>query len=382
MSTNERKREESQPSTSSSHPNNTLSYQAFISDLAKVSPLQSLDSLVLEDDFTIDGLTIISEFALFLTILRIPGPCGLFSDDGDLLGVGAHFTVFKQSIFAWAEFAPDNPSPQNSMQAAAVKKPNFLLDADKRLDLSDSRGSSRQVRSMMLEITALCHPRLRGHPNIVELLAWGSSPTNWHDVPFIALELADMDLATLLQNENVVSPSEKLDLVQDIACGLDAIHEIGLVHGDLKPANVLIFGEPEGWVAKLADFGGAANVGKDGFWEGGGTVGWRAPEVRELYESGKALDLSVLDRVDNYSFGLLLWSIFLREKAGAPHDESNIYAERIALADLHANRENVPAFLTDILKNSFSLLLKLDPHLRNDKVESLLDDRIQKQNDQ
>lgn len=381
MSTNEKRREESQPSTSSSHPNITLSYQAFISDLAKISPLQTLDSLVLEDDFTIDGPTLISEFAIFLTILRVPGPCGFFSD-ADLLGAGAHFTVFKQSIVAWAKFAPDDPSLQNSVQTAAVKKPNFLLDADRRLDLSDYRSSSRQVRSMMLGITALCHPRLRGHANIVELLAWGSSPTDWHDVPFIALEVADMDLAILLQDENNVSLIEKLDLVQDIACGLDAIHEIGLVHGDVKPANVLIFGERKGWVAKLADFGAAANVGKDRFWEGGGTVGWRAPEVQELYESGKALDLSVLDRADNYSFELLLWSIFLRKKAGAPHDESDIDAERIALADLYANRENVPAVLTDVLRISFSSLLKIDPRLRNDKVELLLDDRMQERNDQ
>ena len=381
MSTNGKRREESQPSAPSSHHSTTLSYQAFISDLEKISPLRTLDSLVLEDDFTIDGPTIISELALFLTILRVPGPCNFFSA-ADLLGEGAHFAVSKESIIACAEFTPDDPSPQNSVQVAAVKKPKFLLDADSRLDLSDSLSSSRQVRSIMLEITALCHPRLWGHPNIVDLLAWGSSPGDWHNVPFIALEVADMDLAVLLQNEKVISPVEKLDLVQDVACGLDAIHEIGLVHGDLKPANVLIFGKPDAWVAKLADFGGAANVSKDGFWEGGGTVGWRAPEVSEFYGSGKALDMSVLDRADNYSFGLLLWSIFLREKAGAPHDESDTDVERMALEDLHANRETVPGFLTDILKNSFSSLLKLDPRLRNDKTESLLDNRIQEQNDQ
>ena len=51
---------------------------------------------------------------------------------------------------------------------------------------------------MMLEITALCHPQLRGHPNLVKLLAWGLTRNSWHIVPFVALEVAEMDLAALL----------------------------------------------------------------------------------------------------------------------------------------------------------------------------------------
>ena len=333
---------------------------------------------MLEHDFHIDGPTIISEFALLLTSLQVPGPSNLFRDS-NLLGVGAHFTVFKQDIFAFANFQANDPARQNSYQAAAVKMPNFMLDAEQKLDLSDFKNS-RQVSSMMLEITALCHPSLRKHPNLVNLLAWGSSTLDWQEVPFIALEIANMDLASFLRNRNEVSINEKHYLARNIACGLDAIHEVGLVHGDLKPENVLIFGEPGHWIAKLADFGGAANIGKDGYWEGGGTIGWRAPEVRELYESGKPLDLSVVDRVDNYSFGLLLWSIFLKEKVRAPHDETELNVERIALEDLHDNCENVPASLTIVLRNSFSSLLNLDPRVRNNKIEPLLGDGGQEHN--
>lgn len=361
---------------SSPHPD-TLSYQAFFSDLVKNSHFCTLDSR-LENDFHIDGPTIISEFALLLTSLQVPGPCDLFSDSS-LLGVGAHFTVFKQDICAFANFQANDPARQNSYEAAAVKMPNFMLDTEQKLDLSDSKNS-RQVRSMMLEITALCHPSLRKHPNLVNLLAWGSSTLNWQEVPFIALEIANMDLASFLRNRNEVSINERHYLARNIACGLDAIHEVGLVHGDLKPENVLIFGEPGHWIAKLADFGGAANIRKDGYWEGGGTIGWRAPEVRELYESGKPLDLSVVDRVDNYSFGLLLWSIFLKENVRAPHDETELNVERIALEDLHDNCENVPASLTIVLRNSFSSLLNLDPRLRNDKIEPLLGNGGQEHN--
>ena len=118
--------------------------------------------------------------------------------DASPLGVGAHFTVSKQSICAAAEFTPENPSPQDITQLVAIKRPKFLLDANHRLDLSDSGSSSRQVRSMMLEITALCHPQLRGHPNLVKLLAWGLTRNSWHIVTFVALEVAEMDLAALL----------------------------------------------------------------------------------------------------------------------------------------------------------------------------------------
>lgn len=357
--------------TSGSSPLDTLSYKAFVSDLAKKnSPLWTLDSLVSGNDFHLNVSTIISEFALLLTSLRVPGPSDFISN-GNLLGVGAHFTVLEQDIIALANFQDQDSAFQNNYQTVAVKMPNFLLDSEQKLDLSDSKNS-RQVRSMLLEITALCHPRLRMHPNLVNLLAWGTNTSDWHEVPFIALEIADTDLASLLRNRKDVSIIEKYCLTLDIACGLDAIHEVELVHGDLKPENVLIFCEPGHWVAKLADFGGAANIGKDGFWEGGGTVGWRAPEVRDLYESGKALDLSILNRVDSYSFGLLLWSVFLKERVRAPHDETNVDVEQIALADLYDNCKNMPTSLTITLRNSFSSLLKLDPRLRSNKTAPLL----------
>ena len=200
-------------------------------------------------------------------------------------------------------------------------------------------------------------------------------------MPFIALEVAEMDLAALLCGDNALAPFEKLDLVQDVACGLDAIHDVGLFHGDLKPANVLIFVKNQHWVAKLADFGGAANLRKDSFWEGGGTLGWRAPEVRELYESGKPLDLSVLDRADNYSFGLLLWSVFFREEADSPNDERETNVVEVAVADLRGHTQHMPAQLSDTLEHAFTSLLKTNPCLREKKLEVLLDDRIQQRND-
>lgn len=351
-----------------------LSYGVFISDLsASVPLLRTLDSVNSDDIFNIDTPTLLSEFALLLSTLRVPGPSDLFPDKG-LLGSGAHFTVFKQEIPAFGNSQYARAALQNNIIMLAVKQPNFMLDSQQKLDLSEPKFF-RQVRSMILEITALCHPRLRGHPNVVNLLGWGISTLNWHKVPFIGLELANTDLSSFLRNWTDVSLAVKHYISLDIACAVDAIHEVGLVHGDLKPENVLMFHESDHWVAKLADFGGAANVGKDGVWEGRGTVGWRAPELRMLFEYGTRLDRSVLDRIDVYSYGLMLWSIFLKEGGVVPHDENDDKAEYIALMDLQNSCPNLPASLRITLKDAFTSLLNPNPHFRRHKVTGLLNDR-------
>ena len=364
-----------QPSEVAVGISSDLSYQSFVSKLDSTSSLRIIDSLLLQDQSALDGATIISEFALLLTMLRVAGP-GIHLGIITPLGVGAHFTVFQADIAVLVQFTPENPTPQDSIQTAAIKKPNFLLDSSCQLDLSDTRTSSRHIRSILLEITALCHPQLRQHPNIVTMLGWGTHPDDWHAIPYIALELANMDLVALLQGEAKISPTAKLALMHGVASGLDAIHRVGLIHGDLKPANVLIFEAPDGWCAKLADFGGSAILGRDESVEFGGTLGWRAPEIRDLHEYGRALDFSVLDRADNFSYGLLLWSTFLRERAVPPLEESNIDVERTALEDLDVQSVGIPATLIDLLRKMFSSLLKFDPHSRAAGIEGLMNEEI------
>lgn len=127
------------------------------------------------------------------------------------------------------------------------------------------------------------------------------------------MELAFSDLQQLVSRPGwaeAPTPTSYL-LCFDIANGLDAIHESKLVHGDLKPTNVLIFptrtNRP---MAKLADFGlsvddlESSNLGGAGL---GGTPGWQAPEVVE----DRALTVEKLFKADNYSFGLLVWYIML-----------------------------------------------------------------------
>ena len=75
--------------------------------------------------------------------------------------------------------------------------------------------------------------------------------------PFLVLELMEgMDLATRIKTRGPLELTEAIDVVGQIAAGLDVAHRAGVVHRDLKPDNVFLCPRPDGRVvAKILDFG-------------------------------------------------------------------------------------------------------------------------------
>jgi serine/threonine protein kinase len=178
-----------------------------------------------------------------------------------------------------------------------------------------TREKQARLGAVVLELRALSHQPLRNHRNIVKLLAVGWE-TDWADPtrkwPVLVQEFAYGALDDVLRSESDSLPYQhRLAMSPGISEGLLALQACGILHGDLKPANVLMYpvaqpGDSDcRWIPKLADFGGSALDIAEGAT---GrlpmrSVPWQAPEWAEY------LSRDGLLRTDLCSLGLTIWSI-------------------------------------------------------------------------
>src|SRR5829696_8844406 len=143
------------------------------------------------------------------------------------------------------------------------------------------------------------------HPSIIPIYESGEGG----GLLYIAMRYVDgPDLATILRREGRLELARTFAILTQVASALDAAHERGLVHRDVKPANMLLPRGPAGAPGHcyLCDFGlikqvdselvASALTATDQFV---GTIPYVAPEQIE----GKALD----GRTDVYSLGCVLF---------------------------------------------------------------------------
>src|SRR4051794_28442018 len=139
------------------------------------------------------------------------------------------------------------------------------------------------------------------HPNIVPIYEVGEHA----GLLFIAMRFVDgPDLATVLR-DGPVSPQRAAFIVERLASALGAAHHAGLIHRDVKPANVLLRRSGDDEHVYLTDFGLARRVDGSGGLTGTGqflgTPGYAAPEQI----CGLPLDA----RVDVYALGGVLFEL-------------------------------------------------------------------------
>jgi Protein kinase domain len=135
------------------------------------------------------------------------------------------------------------------------------------------------------------------HPNVIPIYYAGEED----DVAYIAMRfVGGDDLRTLVRREGALSPARAARLAMQLGGALDTAHAAGLVHRDVKPANVLL---GPGDHVYLTDFGltkrllSSGDATQSGQWVG--TLDYAAPEQIR----GERVDA----RADVYSLGCVLF---------------------------------------------------------------------------
>jgi serine/threonine protein kinase len=100
---------------------------------------------------------------------------------------------------------------------------------------------------------------------IVRILEKGELPPlpgTLAPMPFILFELADGDVRKIVSRSNKLDDAWRLQVLHDVAVGLQQLHGQEIAHQDLKPSNVLIF-DGAGKGAKIGDLGRASRKGME-----------------------------------------------------------------------------------------------------------------------
>lgn len=213
-------------------------------------------------------------------------------------------------------------------------RPNWMLS--RQLDHSESAeawlvvhaktGESRVIkfsldgsglRSLKREvvISRLLHQTYGERPDFVRVTDW-----NFEESPyFIESEYGGSDLeewATSQGAITAVSLPHRLELLVEIAEAVAAAHAIGILHKDLKPGNVLVYGNRNAWHSRVVDFGSghlmdierldAAGITRVGLTET--HVG--DPEGTLLYIAPELLEgCAPTAQSDIYSLGIMLYQL-------------------------------------------------------------------------
>ncbi|KAI9561285.1 hypothetical protein GHT06_012241 [Daphnia sinensis] len=153
------------------------------------------------------------------------------------------------------------------------------------------------------------------HPNVVKLLRCESD----EDFRMYALELCDASLDQLFLDpkdpQKYDGPMPRnIEVFHQLASGLEHIHSKQLIHGSIKPQNVLILKAPNSQsnqvTIKWADFGLSRHVDQTG---SGGTKIWYAPEVlKRSFNKEETKELGETVKSDVFALGLVFGFLFLK----------------------------------------------------------------------
>ena len=207
--------------------------------------------------------------------------------------------------------------------------------------------AAQRARREFLDMAAI------RHPNLVETFDMGTAASGplRPGAPFFTMELLEPPPPAMWSGDLGPVPLARLAL--DLLAALACVHGHGLVHNDVKPANVLLERKPGGEPrVKLSDLGLASRAGRairGDAWRG--TVQYASPETL----AGGPREA----RSDLYSLGVLLYEA---ATGSLPFQES----EPAAAVEWHFRgaRDEAPGKLPPVLSRAIGRLLAVQPQAR------------------
>lgn len=148
-------------------------------------------------------------------------------------------------------------------QAVAVKH----VRLQKTANSGERDAFQRRLRSVLREISIMRHSPVDHHPNIINLIGYGWRMQESRPAPYVVLEFGPKgSLRSYLSSTKNLTAQTKMAFGGDVASGLMVLHHCGIVHGDLKLDNVIVFpslDRPAGYIAKISDFGHSILLNSD-----------------------------------------------------------------------------------------------------------------------
>jgi serine/threonine-protein kinase len=176
----------------------------------------------------------------------------------------------------------------NKRFALKLLKPGLAQDADTRARFLVEAQAAGQIK----------------HPNVVEITDYTSLPDGG---AYMVMEyLEGQPLSKMIRLGGALPALRAVNIVKDVASALQAAHDAGVVHRDLKPDNVFVTQHKDGRDgAKILDFGVAKVAGSAKLTRTGmvfGTPHYMSPEQA----SGGVID----HRTDVYALGVIMYEMF------------------------------------------------------------------------
>ena len=201
------------------------------------------------------------------------------------------------------------------------------------------------------------------HPHVVQVYEYGQCGSR----PYFAMEhLGGGSLVDLIRRTGRLAPAGAAALAEKIARGVQAAHDLGIVHRDIKPQNVLLDddGEP-----KVTDFGLAKRGGRADLTRTGAVMGtphYMAPEQA----AGKTKFVG--PAADVYALGVILYEC-LTGRPPFTADDTVRLLTKVVEDEPTPIRQLAPGVPRDLDAICLKCLRK-EPHARYASAEDLADD--------